>query len=1070
MKDEKDNIHNSLKNFTLKSIINIQKAKENRKLVIFVGAGVSRNSGISTWADLVKQLARDLGINPKAHDADGFSYYGGDDYLKIPQYYFNEREDREYMDRIREILDQNVPPNEIHDLIFDFNPVHIITTNYDNLIEKQYNIKLPNTKYIKVANDIELAAAPISNYIIKMHGEFENIVLKESDYDSYSSNFKLIETFIKGLFATHTILFVGFSCTDPNIRRLMQWVKDIVGSKHQPAYLIDTDKHDKISSEEFRIRHEYFKKQGIFTIYKRQVEKEVEDEFEKCQYKHKISLNGQGLELYKFLYFIKNYKYTDVDRYYQILCQLESLPVINSTILQKVFNADIPNRLYKHYNYPLENEQQKFELDMLRLKMALTCSDNINDVLDLLKFNSVLKEKYKNVVDNNFKIKNEGDEKKFKDIIAEIKKEYPTTKEETTKIKYIYNVIQKAQKYENQINISKYLKFEIQDSNKEETNYNKKEKLFNKAFDLYNMHKYVDAFNLLCLISNDFQNDPIIFYIAEFNKKTIAGNIKWENGLIKKISDEEKRVAENYDKIDLDRIINHKIPESIREVIKLFTIENIQNKYATFIECADNIKSYKKLLENGGSGFNDYCQKLCKELYSFFNYTIGNYIFINRYKQTCTLFYHIVEAILESYTTKACAKNNFINFGVNKIENLNYFEFFIMIEFLSNKQLKFLLENLKITNINISTKENTKELLISAFTNYLLKVMNCNGIDISDTIENFLTIFSLIDIKVDEFKNIINKYNQFIDYYIPYSKEIDSYNYRGKIHKDLADFIINVTAKYIDNKIKIPNDLYEEIIDKYKDINTLSENDYVKLISNCVKAIANTKKHLLKKQSIIDFYIDNSDRIKNSDVIIVDLYLISNEINKKKIKNYFKQKKYKNITAENSYLIFSAVNNKIITYTATLEKNLFNTIDIEIKNHIYLEHESSSDSLITLSNCLLNFALNHKIKNKNNFKELVSKLHEVKFNNEANLYIFNEIIRLLDFTINPAEYNFENAEITDFQYFDKIYIKEIKNIESLAKLLLKNLDLKQENTYTRNDVIDKITKILDFNEYMKDGN
>ena len=668
MKDEKDNIYNSLKNFTLKSIINIQKAIENRKLVIFVGAGVSRNSGIPTWGELVSQLAKDLGINAKAHDADGFNYYGGEDYLKIPQYYFNEREDREYMDRIREILDRNVPPNEIHNLIFDFNPVHIITTNYDNLIERQYDIKLPNTKYIKVANDLELAAAPISNYIIKMHGEFENIVLKESDYDSYSSNFKLIETFIKGLFATHTILFVGFSCTDPNIRRLMQWVKDIVGSKHQPAYLIDTDKHDKISSEEFRIRHEYFKKQGIFTIYKRQVEEEVKEEFEKCQYRHKISLNGQGLELYKFLYFIKNYKYTDIDRYYQILRQLESLAVVNNTILQKVFNADIPNRLYKHYNYPLENEQQKFELDILRLKMAVTCSDNINDIFDLLKFNSVLKQEYKNVIDNIVGIKNADDEKIIKDIISEIKKVYYTTEEEKTKIKYIYNVIQKAQEYENQINTSKYLKFEIQDSNKEETNYNKKEILFNKAFDLYNMHKYVDAYNLLCSISKDFQNDPVIYYIAEFNKKTIAGNIKWEKGSIKKISNEEKRIAENYDKIDLNQIINHKIPESIREVIKLFTVENIQNKYATFIECADNIKSYKKLLESGGSGFNDYCQKLCNELYSFFNYTIGNYIFINRYKQTCTLFYHIVEAILESYTTEVYTKNNFINFKRDSVK------------------------------------------------------------------------------------------------------------------------------------------------------------------------------------------------------------------------------------------------------------------------------------------------------------------------------------------------------------------------------------------------------------------
>lgn len=216
---------NELKNFTLTSICNIQNAIENNKLIIFVGAGVSRNSGIPTWAELVKELAKDLGIKSKYKDDKGEDLFSYDEYLKIPQYYYNERKIKEYTDKIKSILNIPAIPNKIHELLFDLNPVHLVTTNYDNLLEQQANLICGNKIYGKVANDEELASAKECNFIIKMHGEFDNIVLKESDYDSYSNNFKLLESYVKGLFATHTILFVGFSAEDSNIRKILQWLK-----------------------------------------------------------------------------------------------------------------------------------------------------------------------------------------------------------------------------------------------------------------------------------------------------------------------------------------------------------------------------------------------------------------------------------------------------------------------------------------------------------------------------------------------------------------------------------------------------------------------------------------------------------------------------------------------------------------------------------------------------------------------------------------------------------------------------------------------------------------------------
>lgn len=1042
--DNKSSIHSSLRNFTLKSILNIQKAIEHNKLVVFVGAGVSKNSGIPLWRELVQELAQELGLKSVANYSDGSDFWGGDDYLKIPQYYFNEREEKEYLDKIKEVLNRDVLPNEIHDIIFDLNPAHIVTTNYDNLLEKEYNIKQTDKRYEKVANDKELSSASMPNYIIKMHGEFDNIVLKECDYDSYSNNFKLMETYIKGLFATHTILFIGFGGSDPNIRRLIQWVKDIVGDKHQPAYLIDINNYEDVTAEEFRIKHEYYKKQGIFTLYKKQIQDDIEKIFINNQCKNKINLKDQGLDLYKFLYFIKNYKFYDVDKYYHKLKQLEPLKVINNKILEKVFNVKIIDRLFNHYSYPNESEQQKFELDTLRLKFVLAEPDNLDDNLDLLKFNTILKEEFKTKVNNINNLDTDINKKLLKELIAEIINFYPISIEEINKIKYIIGVINKAQKYENHVVAIRYLKYEYlnEELDSECNEYN----IFAKAFDLYNMHKYVDAYNELSLISKKYQNNPIIYYIAEFNKKTVAGNLRWEFGYSKKLSKEAKQIAESFNTINLDNIIAHKIPESIRDIIKLFTMKNVKEEYFTFISIANNIKDYKTLINNGGSGTNNYCIDLVKNLISFFNYTIGNYIFINRYQETQTLFFHIIESIFESYTTVETEKKSFLNFGVHKIKTFDYFILFIICEFVSNKQFSNLLTRLKINKIELSNDKNTKKSLLDAFKNYLISIISCNGIRINDKIKNFFDIFGLINISIDEFKDIVFEYTKFINSYLPLSKEINSYNYRSSLHKNLATFIVNATNKFIEDKAKLPSELYEKVIDNYKDKITLFDDDYFRLIHNCIVALSNIRKYKFSNTNVINYYIENIDKIGCADSILADFYQIANSMDKKKIKKIFSSEKYKNITVSNVDIMYMLINNKIISFTKKIENSLFNAINSEI-------HFSRNDKLINLLRCLLNLILNHKIKNIDKIKELLNKLEDVSYSNDANITSFNDLLRLLKITSLCNHFDFSEMRLLDLIYLDNEFIKMIfennPHLNDFIKLLIKNVDIQKYNQDNR---------------------
>lgn len=44
----------------LSHLIHIQQASRDNRLVVFVGAGVSRNSGIPTWNELINSMKSEL--------------------------------------------------------------------------------------------------------------------------------------------------------------------------------------------------------------------------------------------------------------------------------------------------------------------------------------------------------------------------------------------------------------------------------------------------------------------------------------------------------------------------------------------------------------------------------------------------------------------------------------------------------------------------------------------------------------------------------------------------------------------------------------------------------------------------------------------------------------------------------------------------------------------------------------------------------------------------------------------------------------------------------------------------
>lgn len=282
---------------------------EQGKLVIFVGAGVSCNvEGMPDWNNLIQSMAKAIGYS-KCTSCRHWSAtcqqnclfkndYSTDELLKIPQYVYNTNEAL-YNQILSESISVDATDAPLSSAIFDINPAHIITTNYDHLLESSNNVF--REQYQVIVRDKDLLTADKSKYIIKMHGDIsmhESIVLKEQDYLNYSQTHVLIELFIKSLLTDHIVLFLGYSLNDYNIKLIISWLNYM---RTQNAALEESRKVGYILLDQTQIdttQCNYFNSNniGVININAMPQTQDIPDSLS----------NDKGKRLYSFLRVIAN--------------------------------------------------------------------------------------------------------------------------------------------------------------------------------------------------------------------------------------------------------------------------------------------------------------------------------------------------------------------------------------------------------------------------------------------------------------------------------------------------------------------------------------------------------------------------------------------------------------------------------------------------------------------------------------------------------------------------------------------------------------------------------------------
>jgi hypothetical protein len=204
------------------SIETLRDLRRHRRLIPFIGAGLSIPLRLPSWSRLIDTIAKQLGYDPEVYRLNGTK-------LQLAEYYVAVKGSigplRSEMDRLFNPPDDAILGSETHSLLVDLRLPVIYTTNYDRIIERAFELK--GVACHTVANIDDMAAAPPdteATQIVKFHGTFSDdasLVLTESSYFDRLEFESAIDIRLRSDTLGRSLLFLGYSLDDVNIRYLL---------------------------------------------------------------------------------------------------------------------------------------------------------------------------------------------------------------------------------------------------------------------------------------------------------------------------------------------------------------------------------------------------------------------------------------------------------------------------------------------------------------------------------------------------------------------------------------------------------------------------------------------------------------------------------------------------------------------------------------------------------------------------------------------------------------------------------------------------------------------------------
>lgn len=210
----------------------------NNRVVPLIGAGFSKNGIISSgenipdWSELGRAIAQYI---------PNYTYTNALDAISLFESEFSRGKLIETL--AKETKVNLIQPGTAHQALAKILFETICTTNFDFLIEQTLTEqKIPHSTI--VSEERLSISTKEQTKVIKLHGDFNHpsrMVITENDYDNFVDKNKVLSTYISNLFITKTLLFVGYSLDDTDIRTLWSVIGSRLGRLQTNAYAVLVD-------------------------------------------------------------------------------------------------------------------------------------------------------------------------------------------------------------------------------------------------------------------------------------------------------------------------------------------------------------------------------------------------------------------------------------------------------------------------------------------------------------------------------------------------------------------------------------------------------------------------------------------------------------------------------------------------------------------------------------------------------------------------------------------------------------------------------------------------------------
>jgi hypothetical protein len=187
---------------------------------LFIGAGLSRDAGLPGWEDLHDPIRERCSI-PEHHDFPLVAEYIAND----PAGGRQALEDH----ILAELTKAKLTPALSQRLLVRLAAREVWTTNYDPLIEMAMADAGIDAAVAVDEDTIRVIASNYQRTVIKMHGSINtglnwaaSPVITRTDYEQYEGKHPRMWTVLRASYLSRTMLFLGFSFTDPNVEILLR--------------------------------------------------------------------------------------------------------------------------------------------------------------------------------------------------------------------------------------------------------------------------------------------------------------------------------------------------------------------------------------------------------------------------------------------------------------------------------------------------------------------------------------------------------------------------------------------------------------------------------------------------------------------------------------------------------------------------------------------------------------------------------------------------------------------------------------------------------------------------------